>query len=386
MKSKLRTMTGLEVLMADELNKLVGARVGVLANSGSVTNDLIHIVDAVAASGIRITAMFGPEHGARGDAAAGESVDDFVDEKLGVKVYSLYGIRKAPTPESLENLDLMLVDVQDVGSRFYTFVYTVAEVMKACGKAGVPVWVLDRPNPIGGTNIEGPVLEAGFETFVGMYPIPIRHSLTLGELATLFLNEFGISCELRVICMRGWSREMSFNDTGLQWVMPSPNMPTPDTALVYPGMCLFEGTNVSEGRGTTRPFEIVGAPWINGTDLRAKLDDYNLPGVAFREMTFIPWDSKFRGERCGGIQVHVTDPASFCPVRTGIAALCAIHELYSDKLSFREKKGRFFFDSLAGNSEIRKQIGAGELYENITSVWTADECAFGEMAQHYLLY
>lgn len=380
--------TGLQALLSDEIGGLEGLTVGVTANHAAVTSDLVHIADALQRAGVRVGALFGPEHGARGDIADGVSVEDFVDERLGVPVYSLYGRVRRPTAEMLKGIDVMLVDVQDVGARFYTFVHTMAEVMKGCGEHGTPVWVLDRPNPITGRSPEGPVLEPEFASFVGLFGVPVRHGLTAGELALLFAGRFGISCDLRVVKMSGWNREMYYDATGLPWVMPSPNMPSLDTAVVYPGTCLLEGTNVSEGRGTTRPFEVVGAPWVDAGGLRDRVLEYALPGVAFREAYFSPCDSKFRGESCSGLQVYVTSREEFRPVLTGVAIVSAFHDLYPNEFAFRPpaEHGRRFFDLLAGTARVRESIESGLSPWEIAESWDEEVRGFVESARSILLY
>lgn len=380
--------TGLQTLLSEEIGDLKGLTVGVTANHAAVTFDLVHIADALQRAGVRIGALFGPEHGARGDIADGQSVEDFLDERLGVPVYSLYGRVRRPTAEMLKGIDVMLVDVQDAGARFYTFVHTMAEVMAACGEHGLPVWVLDRPNPITGLSPEGTVLEPEFASFVGLFGVPIRHGLTAGELALLFSGRFGVDCDLRVVGMSGWKREMYYDATGLPWVMPSPNMPSLDTAIVYPGTCLLEGTNVSEGRGTTRPFEILGAPWVNAGDIRARLEEYALPGVAFREAYFTPCDSKFRGENCSGLQVYVTDRESFRPVLTGVAIVSAFHDVCPNDFAFRPpaEHGRRFFDLLAGTARVRESIESGVSPWEIAESWADEVSGFEELSRAIMLY
>lgn len=380
--------TGLDILLDEHLPELRGVRVGVLANHTSVTGELVHIVDALHYAGVKICALLGPEHGVRGDVVDGEAISDSIDERLNVPVYSLYGKSKSPTRESFAGIDLMIVDLQDVGARFYTFIYTMANVMSACGECGVPVWILDRPNPISGLTPDGPILQPEFSSFAGMYPIPIRHGLTIGELAGLFVARFGVDCDLRIIRMQGWVREMWHDVTGLLWVAPSPNMPTLDTATVYPGMCLLEGTNVSEGRGTTRPFEIFGAPWINPPDLRDALQAYNLPGVALREAYFTPWASKFNGNHCAGLQIHITDRQAFRPVITGVAVLSAINHLYPDHFDFREpgENGKRYFDLLAGSASLREFIEAGHSPWDITQTWREGISEYWDQVNSLLLY
>jgi uncharacterized protein YbbC (DUF1343 family) len=283
---------GEEVLLNDRMDLLKGKRVGLITNPTGVDRSLKSIVDTFYHNkNIHLTALFGPEHGVRGSEDAGAYVPFYIDKKTHIPVYSLYGETKKPTPEMLKNVDVLVFDIQDVGTRFYTYIYTMAYAMQAAKENHIPFIVLDRPNPLGGTKVEGPVLDPKYSSFVGMYPIALRHGMTVGELAKYFNNEFNIGADLTVVKMKGWKRNEYYDETPLQWVMPSPNMPTLDTALVYPGAALFEGTNVSEGRGTTRPFELIGAPYIDGDVLAQKLNELKLPGVVFRSANFTPTTS-----------------------------------------------------------------------------------------------
>jgi uncharacterized protein YbbC (DUF1343 family) len=288
---------------------LTNKRVGVVANPASVDGNFRHIVRAVAARpGATLAAIFGPQHGYRADVQDNMiETDHAKDPTRGVPVYSLYSETREPTADMLNGLDLLIIDLQDVGSRIYTFIYTMANCLRACSKHGVSVIVTDRPNPIGGVQIGGPMLVEGFESFVGQFPIPMRHGMTIGELARFFNEAFGIGADLTVVPMENWQRQMYYEDTGLPWVMPSPNVPTIDTAVVYPGTVLFEGTNISEGRGTTRPFELIGAPWIDAEALVDTLATYELPGVHFRPVVFEPTFQKHAKRACGGCQIHVLD-------------------------------------------------------------------------------
>jgi len=380
--------TGLEMLLTEHIGALGDANVGIVANHASVTSDLTHITDALHAKGVKIKALFGPEHGARGDVADGEAVGDATDARLGVPVFSLYGKSHKPSEESLKGLDTVIVDLQDVGSRFYTFLYTMASVMEACKEHGVAVWILDRPNPISGLNADGPILEEKYSSFVGLYAIAQRHGLTVGELARLFHAKFGIGAEPHVVQMTGWTRDMWFDETGLPWVMPSPNMPTLDTAALYPGLCLIEGTNASEGRGTVRPFETFGAPWVDPVDLKKTMQDFDLPGVMFRESYFQPNASKFDGVRCGGVQVYVTNRCKYRPVVTGVAAISALLKLYPKDFEFRAPAahGRRFFDLLSGTNKVREAIVAGKSPTDIAESWEPGLVEYGESTKDALLY
>jgi uncharacterized protein YbbC (DUF1343 family) len=315
----------------------------------------------------------------------------FRDGRTGLPAYSLYGETRKPTPEMLAGLDALVFDVQDVGTRVYTFVYTMALAMEAARECGKRFIVLDRPNPIGGLHIEGNILDPGFQSFVGMFPIPMRHGMTIGELALMFNHEFGIGCELEVVKMEGWRREMWFDQTRLPWIMPSPNMPALDTATVYPGSVMFEGTNISEGRGTTRPFEIIGAPFIDPYALVEELMKENLPGAVFRPLHFQPTFHKFAGEVCAGIQIHVTDRSQFKPVITGVAIICAIRRLCWNNFEWKRPPYEYVYDKLPfdvinGGSELRRQIESEVPVSEIAESWRDGLAAFAERRRAYLLY
>ena len=377
---------GIEVLLDERLDLLRGKRVGLLTNPTGVDRALRSGIDLLAQHpDVDLVALFGPEHGVRGDVQAGERVADARDAATGLPVYSLYGEHREPTTRMLEGIDLLLVDLQDIGARVYTYPYTLANAMRAARRAGVAVVVLDRPNPIGGVQVEGPVLEAEYASFVGQFPIPLRHGMTLGELARLFNDEYGIGAELQVVPVRGWQRADAEPGRALPWVPPSPNMPTPDTALAYPGTVLFEGTNLSEGRGTTRPFEIVGAPFVDAEALAARMNALALPGVRFRPVWFTPTFSKHAGEACGGVQLHVFDRDAFRPVRTGIALLATIRTLHPDEFAFLAGDPPFF-DKLAGNGWIRRAILDGATHEAIEARWHMELLRFRQIRRTYLLY
>jgi len=319
--------------------ELGGARIGALLHPASVNSKLEHtarILEQENRKLFRLAALFGPQHGFRG-----ETQDNMIEwhsyehPRLHIPVYSLYGDHREPTAEMLRNLDAILIDLQDIGARCYTFVWTMFSCMRVCEAAGVAVIVLDRPNPINGTVIEGPLLKPEYRSFVGMHSIPVRHGKTIGELATQFHHEVFPKCALTVLPMKNWERTMWFDDTGLSWVMPSPNMPTLDTTTVYPGMCLLEGTNISEGRGTTRPFEIFGAPWIDPEAITNELNRRRLPGVHFRGIFFQPTFQKFAGELCGGAQIHVTDRDSFQPFATGVEVIRCIRRMYANYFQWK---------------------------------------------------
>lgn len=388
-KQKGKFRLGVEVLLKDQLDLIKGKRVGLITNPTGVDQDLNSIVDLLYKNqNVELTALYGPEHGVRGSAPAGAYVESYIDEKTGIPVYSLYGTTKKPTPKMLENVDVLLFDIQDVGARFYTYIYTMALAMEAAKENNIPFIVLDRPNPISGAKVEGPVLEDKYSSFVGEFPIPVRHGMTVGELAQLFNKEFKIGADLTVVKMQGWNRSMYYDDTPLHFVMPSPNMPTLDTALVYSGACLIEGTNVSEGRGTTRPFELIGAPFIDGDDLAAELNSLNLPGVTFRSASFIPTTSKHVNKLSHGIQIHVTNRNAYKPFETGLTIVKTIHDMYPNDFQFRApgSNGISFFDNLVGNGSIRAGINAGKSIEDMKAEWKADLDQFIKVREQYLLY
>jgi uncharacterized protein YbbC (DUF1343 family) len=326
--------TGLDLLVHEQIDLVCGRRVGLVAHPAAVLPDLTSASDALLGAGVRLSALFGPEHGFDGLAADGAEVGDAVHPRTGLPVLSLYGPTKEPTPTMLSDVDVLVFDLQDVGSRFYTFTSTLFYVLRGAGKAGKPVIVLDRPNPINGVQIEGPLIEPGLESFVGIVPIPIRHGLTTGELARYLNTKHQLGADLTVIEMRGWRREMWYDQTGLPWVILSPGIPKLDTATVYPGMCFIEGTNLSEGRGTALPFEIAGAPWLDGYELAQPLNRLALPGVHFRPLHFVPSASKHAGQTCCGVQVHVTDRAAFRPTVTGLHVIAACRAQAPGKFEF----------------------------------------------------
>ena len=382
---------GSEILLAS--NRLDGLRVGVLANPASIDASFRHIVDRLAASAdLKLAAIFGPQHGFRSDLQ-----DNMIetphgeDPKRGVPIFSLYSETREPTQEILGLIDVLVIDIQDVGARIYTFIYTMANCMRACARAGVPVIVCDRPNPIGGIAVEGPMLEPGYESFVGQYPIPMRHGMTTAELARYFNAEFGLGAELEIVPMEGWSRRMYFDETGVPWVMPSPNMPTLDTAFVYPGTVLFEGTQLSEGRGTTRPFELIGAPWLDGEALAARMNDVGLAGVYFRPAIFQPTFQKHARATCGGCQMHVLRRDDFAPVIAGAALLRECYALAPDRFKWRDppyeyEHDKMPIDILAGSSDLREHIEQQVPLPEVAEIWRAGEAAFMERRKPYLLY
>ncbi|GGB47349.1 exo-beta-N-acetylmuramidase NamZ family protein [Fictibacillus barbaricus] len=381
--------TGLERLLENDMSVLEGKKVGLITNPTGIDRNLNSIVDVLYNHpNIELKALYGPEHGVRGSAQAGQYVEFYTDPATGLPVYSLYGATKKPTPEMLEGIDVLVFDIQDVGTRFYTYIYTMAYAMEAAKENNIPFVVLDRPNPLGGEQVEGPVLDPTYSSFIGLYPIPLKHGMTVGEMAHLFNEEFGIGADLKVVEMKGWKRSWAYEDSGLEWVLPSPNMPTKDTALVYPGSALIEGTNVSEGRGTTKPFELIGAPFINGDQLAKKLNEEALPGVKFRSASFIPASSKHVGKLSHGIEIHVTDDKLFQPVLTGITLVKAIHDLYPNDFQFRaeDSRGISFFDLLVGNGWIREYIESGRSVDDIVSRYNEELNTFKDLREEYLLY
>jgi uncharacterized protein YbbC (DUF1343 family) len=387
--------TGLERLASEGSSLLAGRRIGLLVNATAVDRELRHAIDVLGARGdLKVTALFGPEHGVRGDAQDMIAVDAARDARSDLPIHSLYGettVSLSPTAAMLDDIDVMVYDVQDVGSRYYTFVWTMVLAMRACAKAGKAFCVLDRPNPLGGVHIEGGMIAPGYESFVGLVSCPNRHGMTAGEIARWRHAVEKLDLDLAVLGMRGWQRDMRFDHTGLPWVLPSPNMPTPDTALVYPGMCLVEGTELSEGRGTTRPFELAGAPYLDGHRLAAELAAMELPGVAFRPAVFTPMFQKHHGKACGAVQLHITNPETFRPYRTGVAFLKACYDQSPASFRWRDKAYEFVdkipaIDLLAGGDALRKGIEAGASLADLAARWPRDEGDFAAERADYLLY
>jgi uncharacterized protein YbbC (DUF1343 family) len=383
--------TGLEELLARP-GDLAGPRLGLVANPASVTAALEHAAVALAGSRrFRLHALFGPEHGIWADAQDLVEVPDTKDPETGLPVHSLYGDTRVPTPAMLAEIDAVVLDLQDVGSRYYTFVYTMLHVLEACARDGRRAVVLDRPNPLGGADLEGNVLDPGFRSFVGLHPLPVRHGMTIGELALLFKEERGLRVDLRVVPMRGWRREMHFEDTGLPWVLPSPNMPTVDTAFVYPGGCLVEGTNLSEGRGTTRPFELVGAPWLDPWSLARAMERERVPGARFRPVFFTPTFHKHAGQLCGGIQVHVHDRRLFPAYLAYLLLLGHARRQDPKRFAWRDPPYEYEhvklpIDILCGTDSVRRALESGESPRRLAAGWRAELRRFRRRRSPHLLY
>jgi uncharacterized protein YbbC (DUF1343 family) len=375
-----------------ERDLLRGRTVGVVCNPASVSHGYAHVLDRAAAAGVTVGAVFGPQHGFRSDVQDNMIETPHVGPDRGrPPVYSLYSETREPTGEMLAGLDALVIDLQDVGTRVYTYIYTMAHCLIAAKRHGLPVVVCDRPNPIGGLAVEGPVLDPAFSSFVGEYPIPLRHGMTIGELARLFNEHFGIGAKLEVVAMCGWARAQYHDDTGLPWVMPSPNLPTLDGVMVYPGMVLFEGTNVSEGRGTTRPFELVGAPWIDPEPFAASLNRQQLPGVHFRPVSFEPTFQKHSRTPCGGCQVHIVDRTLFRPVLTAVALISAFRRADPSRFAWREPPYEYEYtkapiDILFGSPALREGVERGTTPAGIAAAWTAEIEAFTTVRSRFLLY
>lgn len=384
--------TGCDIVLRDSREILAGARIGLLANPASVSRGLTPTIDALLSRGVRVAALFGPQHGLTGTTQANMiEWEGFIHPTLGIPVHSLYGARRSPDPAALRGLDRVVIDLPDIGARPYTYLWTSLLMLRACAEAGVEVSVLDRPNPLGGETIEGPLLRNEYRSFVGLYPLPMRHGLTIGEALALMNEREKTGCALAVVKMEGWRRGMSVEETGLPWILPSPNMPTPDTALVYPGTVMLEGTNVSEGRGTTRPFEIVGAPWIEPRSFAGELASLGLPGVFFRPLSFVPaWD-KYASELCGGIQIHVTDRRTFQPVRCGAAIIAAAARLHPGRFRWGEPPYEYEYtippiDIISGGPALREAVDAGEELVSLFDTWREDEERFREDRREFLFY
>ena len=393
--SPMVVQTGLARLIADDFRLLRGRRVGVLTNPTGVTAAFESVVDVLhSASGVDLRAAFGPEHGFRGTAQAGQSEPTATDPRTGLTVYNLYGLTATAMASVFDRagIDTIVFDIQDVGARFYTYVWTLYDVMIAAVATGRRVVVLDRPNPLGGLRVAGPVLRRELESGVGRAPIPQQHGMTVGELATLLAREFvpgGARLDLQVVTMTGWRRDRPGDMGGLKWVAPSPNLPTITSALVYVGTCYFEGTNLSQGRGTTQPFELIGAPYLDQR-WAAALRAARLPGTAFREAAFTPTSDAYSGQLCRGVQVYVTDPAAFDGVRTAVTMLSTLHELYGASFRWRYDTGDaidpYWIDKLSGSTAVRTGVDAGHTADHILASWSAELARFEPIRARYLTY
>jgi uncharacterized protein YbbC (DUF1343 family) len=384
---------GFERLCKERASLVRGSRVGLLCNQASVNHDLIHSADILRSlEGVKLTTLFGPQHGIRGDVQDNMvETPHVLDSETGLPVYSLYSETREPNVQMLEEVDVIVCDLQDVGCRIYTFVYSIANCMRVAAGLGKRVIVCDRPNPIGGVQVEGNILESQFASFVGQFPIPTRHGMTIGELSGLFNAHWGIGCDLEVVEMSGWSRELWFDETDARWVMPSPNMPTLDSATIFPGTVYLEGTQISEGRGTTRPFEIVGAPYVESAGFARHLEGLGLPGVKFRPTNFVPTFQKHAGKSCGGVQIHVLDREIFKPVLSGIAIVKACFDLYGEQFRWKEPPYEYVFDKnpfdvIAGSGVLREAIESGESLESIDASWREGVELFEKLRSGFLIY
>ena len=384
---------GIDRLLETDRPLVAGRRVGVVCNPASIDGAFRHTADRLVEDpDVTVAALFGPQHGFRSDLQ-----DNMIETPHGrdarrhVPVYSLYSETREPTAEMLRDIDVLVVDLQDVGTRVYTYVYTMANCLRAAARHGVHVVVCDRPNPIGGDEIEGNLLEPAYASFVGQFPIPLRHGMTIGELARLFNDAFGLGASLDVVPLGGWRRSMYYDETGVPWIIPSPNLPTLDSAIVYPGAVLFEGTGLSEGRGTTRPFELIGAPWIDGERLADAMNARGLPGVHFRPAFFEPTFHKHAKQTSGGCQVHVLDRRRFRPVRTAVELMSEFRRQDPARFPWREPPYEYEdrkqpIDILYGSARLRTMLDAGEDVGTLVASWKADEDAFRRTREKYLLY
>lgn len=388
------TLTGLDIVVQSNFESFNGMTVGIITNQTGVNRNGDHIIDLLhQAPGVQVRAIFSPEHGLRGLVEGGENILNQVDQKTGIPIYGLYGQTDRPTPQMLTGLDALIFDIQDIGTRFYTYISTMSKAMAAAGAIGIPFYVLDRPNPIGGIIVEGPVLDIEYRSFVGIHPIALRHGMTVGELARMFNEEGwleqGCHIDLSVIAMKNWQRNFFFDNTGLEWIKPSPNMPTLMTALLYPGMGLLEATNLSEGRGTQNPFERIGAPWIDSKKLTATLAQFPLEGISFIPDQFTPVDlagmamnPKFENTTCQGLHLTVTNPAKFLSVEFAFYLISAICKLYPDQFRINDER----MNKMAGIPGVNNQLFLATEPSNILASWNKDLDIFKEKRKKYLIY
>ncbi len=382
---------GIDTLESTKFKPLIGARIGLCTNNACCDSRLKPTIALFAEQKcVNLTVVFAPEHGLYGALQDQVKTGDSYDNKNKITISSLYGRTFAPDRKILEKIDILVIDLQDIGTRYYTFLWSALLMIKWTTSLKKKVFVLDRPNPLDGKRVQGPVLEPAYSSFVGLYPIPIRHGMTIGELCTMINSEFSLGADIQIVKMKGWLRNYYFDDTGLRWTVPSPNMPSFDTALVYPGMCLLEGTNISEGRGTTRPFEIFGAPWIDAFEF-VKAIKNKTRGVDFRPLYFIPTFSKYKGKPCGGAQIYVTNRNTFDPAATGLEIIRTIRALYPSKFRWRRppyefEKHKLPIDILLGNSWIRKALENNKSIASIKGKWQRNLDRFKKMRKRYLLY
>jgi uncharacterized protein YbbC (DUF1343 family) len=392
-KNQYKTVTGLEHFIASPPDWISGARLGLLCNPASVDSRYRHARHLIAKRFPgQLRALFAPQHGFFAEKQDNmiESAD-MLDPGLGLPVFSLYGQTRIPSREMFDPIDILLVDLQDVGTRVYTFVYTLSYCMEAARQYGRKIVILDRPNPINGVAVEGNCLDPAFASFVGRYPIPMRHGLTIGELARMFNEAYAIGCDLDIIPLQTWHRRMYFRDTGLPWIAPSPNLPTPESAVVYPGQVLWEGTNVSEGRGTTQPFELFGAPYINAETLQREMAGHPLPGTNLRPVSFEPTANKWQGERCNGFQIHVTDPDRYRPYETSLVLLQTVLRLYPETFKWKPPPYEYEFekqpiDMILGSSHIRKALENDQLIADLRAQWQPALDEFLQLSKPFKLY
>ena len=384
-------LLGIDRLVRNNFRPLKGMRVGLLTNTSCCNSELKPTISIFEKSKeIDLKAVFAPEHGlftALQDQV--KAPDTTYHRKY--KIHSMYGPRRKPRLKTLKSLDAVVIDLPDIGTRYYTFLWSAMLMIEAAAKAQTRIFLLDRPNPLGGIEVQGPMIDPGFESFVGLYSVPVRHGMTIAELCSMLNQIYRLRADIRIVPMKGWQRSMYWNDYSIPWTMPSPNMPSFSTALVYPGMCLIEGTNVSEGRGTTRPFELIGAPWIDPEDLTRNLQKSGIPGVTFRPAYFMPTFHKFRSTLCGGIQVHVTNHRKHNPFITGLQIIKNIHDMYHDDFQWRQppyeyEREKLPFDILIGNQWLREDIKNRKSMRTMEKKWQGDLLKFKKSRKKYLLY
>ena len=391
---EVKVTVGADILVSDSLHLIQNKRLGLVTNHSAILSNGAHLVDTlVALSNVKVTALFGPEHGVRGNAPDGHSIKDGIDSKTGLPIYSLYGKTRKPSKEMLENIDVLIFDIQDIGARFYTYISTLHYTMIAAAENNIPIIVLDRPNPINGIIVDGPIRTEEFKSFVAIAPIPIQHGMTIGELATMFNEENwldnGLKADLTIVKMNNWDRQYLFDECNLSWIAPSPNMPNLETALIYPGMCLIEGINASEGRGTYSPFLTFGAPYVNATDLLKELELFTIPGIELDTISYTPKSipnmstyPKYKNIKCNGITIKIIEREKLKALRFGIEVLYSLHKLYPNEFEFRKS----WLDKLFGNKKLTKMLKSNSTPNEIFETWTDELDKFKILRKEYLLY